>query len=126
MEALSVDEKYLLLCLDPDAPHPSTSLLLSPILHWFQAGLQSDGTGALQTSELPAACYRAPNAPAFSPPHRYVFLLYRQPELLDLGRYAAKEGEEMGLWPRIKYKHGALVQELSLGKVVAANYFMSK
>lgn len=120
-------QKYIVLCLDPDAPHPSASFLLSPILHWLQGNLQipSDGSKVFLAMEAVMAGYRPPNPPGFSPPHRYVFLLYEQPDTLNLQQHIPKDGEQLGLWPRLKYDHDQLVQKMGLGEPVAANYFIS-
>lgn len=57
--------------------------------------------------------------------HRYVFLLYEQPKDFDVKKYVQKDGDEMGLWPRLRYGIDKLVDEMGLGEVVAANYFTS-
>lgn len=72
-----------------------------------------------------AAGYRPPNPPGFSPVHRYIFVLYEQPKDFDVKKHLPKDGDEMGLWPRLRYDVDKLVEEMRLGEVVAANYFTS-
>jgi len=71
------------------------------------------------------ADYAGPGPPPGSAPHRYVFLLYNQPEALDVVELAAPGRKKMGMMPRIKYDLNAFVESVGLGPVVACNYFVS-
>lgn len=68
-----------------------------------------------------------PEPPPGSGPHRYVFLLYEQPEGFEAAgkKYAPAEGKEMGIWGRVRFDLDGFEREVGLGKAVAANYFLS-
>lgn len=118
--------------LDIDAPFPSFGVL-GPILHWIQPDLQPDadaGTDQLKTLKTTSgsgfvANYIGPAPPPGSAPHRYVFLLYEQPRGFDVGKYAPADGQELGLWGRVRWDLAQWEREVGLGEVRAANYFRS-
>jgi hypothetical protein len=56
--------------------------------------------------------------------HRYVFLLYEQPEV-DLKEWALATGQSMGPFGRMRYELEAFEQRIGLRPAVAANYFCS-
>lgn len=121
------------ICLDLDAPFASAPLL-SPILHWLQPGLHaSSSTSGQRDVELDSSSTRfvADWAPAGPPPgaapHRYVFLLYNQPDGFDGKKFGqpAAEGEKFGMLKRMRYDFGKFVKEAKLSDPVAANYFTS-
>ena len=86
----------------------------------------ADGISKLVTSSPFVANYIGPAPPPPSASHRYVFLLYEQPEDFDAKKYAPTGGKKMGNWNRMRYDLGAFVKEIKLGPVVACNYFNSK
>jgi len=65
--------------------------------------------------------YAGPEPPPMSKPHRYVFLLYEQPEGLDAG----KGGKKVGIWPRMRWDPGKFAREVKLGEVVAGSWILS-
>lgn len=126
-DGANTSTKYMVVCLDLDAPHPSFPFL-SPILHWIQPGLQAANEGGqrvLRASEPSISDYAPPGPPPGSPPHRYCFFLYEQPASLDGSKYASGDGAKMGLWSRMRYSLDAAEKELGLGPIVATNYFTS-
>lgn len=113
--------------LDIDAPFPSFGVL-GPILHWIQPGLKAefqDGGFRLKATAPFVANYIGPAPPPGSAPHRYMFMLYEQPEGFEGGKYAPAGGEEMGNWGRIRYDLDSWAEEIGLGGVIAVNYFRS-
>lgn len=116
--------------LDIDAPFPSFGVL-GPILHWIQPGLKPEtaagGSASMLTSSgTPfVSNYIGPAPPPGSSPHRYVFLLYEQPEGFDATKYAPAGGKNMGNLQRMRYDLGAFESQAKLGPVLAANYFCS-
>lgn len=99
---------------------------MGPILHWIQSGLTGTDVGTTLSSNVPAvASFLAPSPPPGSGPHRYVFLLYEQPEGFDVKRFAPANGQEMGIMQRVRYDLANFEKEAGLGPVVAANYFTS-
>lgn len=60
-----------------------------------------------------------------SGPHRYVFLLYEQPNSFDTEKYAPANGALLPLTSRLRYNLKAFERAAKLGPFVAANYFVS-
>ncbi|KAI1828177.1 phosphatidylethanolamine-binding protein [Xylaria intraflava] len=75
---------YSLILTDPDAPTPDEPKFAF-WRHWVLSGLRPRSVGAAATgppSEL--TVYLGPGPKDDSKPHRYLFLLYREPESLSL------------------------------------------
>ncbi|KAK9352955.1 phosphatidylethanolamine-binding protein [Lipomyces doorenjongii] len=119
---------YMVIGLDIDAPFPSFGVL-GPILHWIQPGLKpeptANGLSILKAATPFVANYIGPAPPPGSAPHRYIFLLYEQPEGFDAKKYAPPGGKKLSNWHRMRYDLGAFEKEIRLGPVLAANYFRS-
>lgn len=78
---------------------------------------------------LAATPGHAAGPPPGSSPHRYLILLYEQPEGLAEGggkKFAPKEGKEMGLGQRVRTSLDEWVVKLGLGEPVAVNFFTSR
>ncbi|KAK5164248.1 uncharacterized protein LTR77_009942 [Saxophila tyrrhenica] len=126
-------DTYLALCVDLDAPFISFPFL-SPILHWLQPGLRAGATSSSESgaTELTASDtpyvfdYRGAGPPPGAAPHRYVFLLYRQPEGFE-GKVFGQpdEGQKVGLMKRVRYDFGGLVARAGLGEPVAGSWVVS-
>ena len=110
--------------LDIDAPFPSFGVL-GPILHWVQPGFKIATSSQLESAAPFVANYIGPAPPPGSAPHRYIFLLYEQPEAFDGSKYAPAGGKNLSNWNRMRYDLGAFEKEIGLGPVIAANYFHS-
>jgi phosphatidylethanolamine-binding protein (PEBP) family uncharacterized protein len=65
------------------------------------------------------ASYIPPGPPPPSAPHRYVFLLYEQPEGFEATKFP------ITYLKRMRYDLAAFEKEAELGPVIASNYFMS-
>ncbi|KAF2197440.1 PEBP-like protein [Delitschia confertaspora ATCC 74209] len=130
----SPSKSYLSLSLDPDAPFPSFNLL-SPILHSVSANLTADGDldsdGFAQlaaTNQAPLVPWLAPGPPAISAPHRYVFLVYEQPEQVT-EESIRKEmgwvvGKDVGLGKRVRWNLEEFERKFGLGSVVGFGWFV--
>jgi phosphatidylethanolamine-binding protein len=95
----------------------------------MQPGLKpekaADGTTNLVAGDAPfIADYAGPGPPPPSP-HRYVFMLYEQPEGFDPAKFVPPGGKKVGIRPRMRYDLKAFEKEAKLGSVVASNYFLS-
>jgi len=95
---------------------------MSPILHWAQSSLNpeptEDSIQTLSATGTPViARYAAPGPPPGASPHRYVFLLYKQPEEFDVA--------PIGITGRLRFNVEAFEKKIKLGPVLAANYFVS-
>ncbi|KAJ5512377.1 Protease inhibitor (Tfs1) [Penicillium fimorum] len=113
---------YLVVSLDIDAPFPSF-VILSPILHWIQSDIKVTSEGAFEFDAPFVANYIGPAPPPISAPHRYLFLLYEQPEAFDLTAYAPTGGRNVSNSSRMRYDLDAWAEEIKLGPPVAFNYF---
>jgi len=116
--------KYIAACIDLDAPFPAFAVL-GPILHWLQTDLVPTASGQLEVSnDVPAVLkYHGPGPPPLSPPHRYVFLLYEQPEGFERSKVGLPE--VVGIRDVMRWNHEQFEKRTGLGKVVAGNYFVS-
>lgn len=86
----------------------------------------ADGTISLVAGDAPFIVdYAGPGPPPPSAPHRYVFMLYEQPQGFDLAKFVSPGGKKVGVRPRIRYDVTAFEKEAKLGPVVASNYFFS-
>lgn len=117
---------YIAIAIDLDAPFPSFDVL-GPILHWVQPGLRgADASTGLTASDVPfVADYIGPAPPPGSAPHRYVFLLYAQPEGFDGAAFAPAGGKPLSLWLRMRFDLDVFEKKAGLGPVLAVNYFNS-
>ncbi|KAH8901815.1 putative protease inhibitor [Coniochaeta sp. PMI_546] len=126
LAAASSSTTYLVICLDLDGPFPNFSVC-SPTLHWLQPGLRATGTDNELQSKDPFVCdYAPPGPPPIGGPHRYVYILYEQPEGFDGSKYAPAGGRGMGIAPRIRWSLDDWSKDVGLGPVVAINYYKSQ
>lgn len=112
-----------MIALDLDAPFVSWNVM-SPIAHWIQTGLHVKQLGqALESDEPAMGPWAAAGPPPGAAPHRYVFFLYSQKP--DSSPPPNLTGKPMGLGQRMRFDTEAIVKQLGLGEIVAANYFVS-
>ncbi|KAK0726551.1 phosphatidylethanolamine-binding protein [Apiosordaria backusii] len=143
--------RFLITTLDLDAPFPSFPVL-GPILHGMQADLALStsftGEDGVETEkqfvplehdtnfnrgkddEGEVARYMGPSPPAWSEPHRYLCLMWQQPEGVtgdrireEMGWGRRKDGK-IGAWERVRFDQGRFEERFGLGEVVAGNYFV--
>ncbi|OJJ80540.1 YbhB/YbcL family Raf kinase inhibitor-like protein [Aspergillus glaucus CBS 516.65] len=131
----TTDKTYIAISLDIDAPFPSLPIL-GPILHWIQPGIRlqqtpyspsspsSSSSSTLQPTAPFVANYIGPAPPPGSAPHRYVFLLYEQPEGFAGERYAPKDGRELSNWYRMRFDLGEWGRGVGLGDFAVGNWFV--
>jgi phosphatidylethanolamine-binding protein (PEBP) family uncharacterized protein len=115
--------------LDLDAPYPSCRFL-SPVLHWIQPGLrlsrdEKSGAAVLKTDAPFVVNYIPPAPPLASGRHRYVFLLYEQPDGFEGKKYAPPHGRLMGVWARVRFGFDGWAKEVGLGEAVGGCWFWS-
>lgn len=104
-------------------PFPSFSVL-GPLLHWIQPGLKLEqATSKLTSTEPFIVNWIAATPPPGSGPHRYVFFLFEEPAGFKSERYAPAEGQQTGMWSRIRFDLDTWVKEAKLDEAVAVNYF---
>ncbi|RMJ21365.1 protease inhibitor Tfs1, partial [Aspergillus sp. HF37] len=116
---LSPTKTYLAISLDLDAPYPFLKFL-SPVLHWIQPGLRvsrdESGAAVLKADAPFVANYMSPEPPLASGRHRYVFLLYEQPDGFEARKYAPPHGRLMGVWARVRFGFDEWAREVGLGE----------
>lgn len=120
-------KKYVHLNLDLDAPFVSFSIM-SPILHsiWADCTLGTDGTvqHAAHVASKESIDWIKPGPPPGAAPHRYVSLLYEQPEGFNADKSVVPEGG-MPRSKRIRFDAVGFEQKHKLGKPVAGGFFTS-
>ncbi|KAK6334521.1 hypothetical protein TWF730_003735 [Orbilia blumenaviensis] len=127
-------QTFIVLMVDPDAPSPSNNSL-GQILHWMQPGVKvplntqkvksSEGKELLKldtTSTNAIVPYRGP-APPSQDPHRYIFLLFLQPE----STFSLPTGFEQyqGGNDRRKFSAEKFVAAAGLKDPLLGTYFLS-
>ncbi|KAK7402464.1 hypothetical protein QQX98_011791 [Neonectria punicea] len=80
----AADASYLLLLVDPDAPTPDDPKFAF-WRHWVLSGLQPARQSVKQTKDALTE-YLGPGPKDDSKPHRYLFLLFREPAGLSLAK----------------------------------------
>ncbi|KAI9714785.1 MAG: hypothetical protein M1820_000074 [Bogoriella megaspora] len=116
---------YIAIGIDLDAPTPSINFL-APILHWIQPGFKAaQDSDALTSSDAFVANYIAPSPPPISSSHRYLFILYEQPEGFNGKDFAPPDGKPLGNTSRMRFDLDAWIKKAGLGQPIAANYFKS-
>ncbi|TGJ83940.1 hypothetical protein E0Z10_g4838 [Xylaria hypoxylon] len=123
--------KYIAVSLDLDAPFPSWSFL-GPILHGIHIDLvpgtpDADGFVPLEGATEWLVSYLPPGPPKPSAAHRYVFLVFEQPEGLDAAKLKSvlKFAPEVKLTARLWWNQETSEKKLGLGEVLAGNYFLT-
>ncbi|KAI9903713.1 hypothetical protein N3K66_000242 [Trichothecium roseum] len=109
--------KYLAMLIDPDAPTPEDPKYAF-WRHWIQGGLEPGVWPPAHQAAVTS--YLAPGPKDDSTPHRYLFLLFREPPglTLDQGDVGGEEFEQ-----RRSFKPAELVQSKGL-KLVDANWML--
>lgn len=99
---------------------------MSPIAHLIQTDLKiskAEGGGDLElkSSEPTLGSWIGAGPPPGAQPHRYVFYLYEQKSDSSI----VSKIKPFSYMQRIRVNFDALVKQLDLGEMVAANYFVS-
>ncbi|KAI0420288.1 PEBP-like protein [Xylaria grammica] len=123
--------KYVAVSIDLDAPFPSWSFL-GPILHGIHIDLvagapDADGFAPLEGASEWLVPYLPPGPPKPSSAHRYVFLVFEQPQGLDADKVRSllKLAPEVKLTARLWWNQESSEKKLGLGEVLAGNYFLT-
>ncbi|KAK1992044.1 phosphatidylethanolamine-binding protein [Colletotrichum falcatum] len=109
-EAGAAGACYTLLLTDPDAPTPDNPQFAF-WRHWVVPGLQPLSGGGVVAQGKPALTeFLGPGPKDDSKPHRYLFLLYREPQGLDLKKedVGGEEFVQRRSWKPAEFaeKHG--------------------
>ena len=106
--------KYTLIMVDPDAPGPAAPIL-ADFLHWIVSDVQPKCIATQQRKQV--AMYMFPTPLSVSP-HRYTFLVYRQPP-----NYVPPPSLNYLPGVRAKFDLAAYVKEAKLIGPVGGNYY---
>ena len=106
--------KYTLIKVDPDAPGPAAPIL-ADFLHWIVSDVQPKCITTQQRKQV--AMYMSPTPLSVSP-HRYTFLIYRQPP-----NYVPPPSLNYLPGVRAKFDLAAYVKEAKLIGPVGGNYY---
>lgn len=133
LKSPSPGKLYVALSLDPDAPFPSFPFL-APILHGIQTNLipagnpDAEGYVKLEPSVKDVAGWVVPAPPKISGPHRYVFLLWEQPDGIsdqDVRKLLPwKEGAKVGVSKRVRWNLDDFESRADLAETVAGGFFV--
>ncbi|KAK7461290.1 hypothetical protein VKT23_008469 [Stygiomarasmius scandens] len=118
-----LNETFIITMVDPDAPTPQNRSL-AEVRHLVLAdvrinGSASEGTALLSNSTPALSEYLAPGPLAPSDPHRYVFLVWKQPEGFDTAAVAASFDPAVP----VGFDVSEFASTYSLGSPVAGNFF---
>jgi phosphatidylethanolamine-binding protein (PEBP) family uncharacterized protein len=106
--------KYTLIMVDPDAPGPAAPIL-ADFLHWIVSDVQPKCITTQQRKTV--APYMSPT-PLSVAPHRYTFLVYRQPP-----NYVPPPSLNYLPGVRNNFDLAAYVKEAKLQGPVGGNYY---
>ncbi|KAF2000242.1 PEBP-like protein [Amniculicola lignicola CBS 123094] len=123
---------YFLMSIDLDAPYPSLPFL-SPILHGMQAGLKAEGQPDAEgyikftSSGKDISAWIPPNPPPLSAEHRYVFLVWEQPDDLTNDKIKERLGiaDVMVRTSRMRWDQEGCEKKLGLGLILGGAYFLT-
>ncbi|KAF2191946.1 PEBP-like protein [Zopfia rhizophila CBS 207.26] len=122
----NTEDTFMFVMIDLDVPPAEGSTERRTLLHAMATGFrvtqqQTTGTGAnlLVSSDQGPATYIGPSPPATDTvPHRYVELLFQQPENLQV-----QAADFANTQDRINFDIEAFIQENELSEPIAANFF---
>ncbi|KAF2741394.1 putative protease inhibitor [Polyplosphaeria fusca] len=123
--------KYVVIELDLDAPFTSMALL-SPILHaiWTDMAPEgepdADGFTKLTSSMKPFCDYAPPGPPPISGPHRYVFMVWEQPQEFNGLKVKQEIGfpDKAGVGARVRWNQERIEKLMNLSTCLGGNYFV--
>ncbi|MCJ1476084.1 hypothetical protein MMC13_004749 [Lambiella insularis] len=108
--------------VDIDAPDPSNPIY-AQYIHWLQPGItfafQPPGPyPGMTNNSAPVIPYRRPTPPNYSQAHRYVFLLYNQPD-----DFAVPADFPFNATSRANFNDTSFAEEMGLGAPLMANWY---
>ncbi|KAA8897514.1 phosphatidylethanolamine-binding protein [Sphaerosporella brunnea] len=116
------ESKYIIIALDPDAPSWA-----SPVLHFMNtnfsaAELEEGSKNLTSTNKNATAPWLDPAPPAGTGPHRYIFLLFEQPE----GNFHVKDVPGTSTSDRLTFDVERWRKDNHLHNAVAGTYFLAE
>ncbi|KAL0567636.1 hypothetical protein V5O48_014355 [Marasmius crinis-equi] len=118
---LQANASYVLAIVDPDAPTPQNTSI-SQFRHFLGGGFQVDNsTSQLQNTSAALSDFAPPTPPDGSDPHRYVVLVFDQPN----GFNASAQPLVNASTPRNNFNLTTFGQAVGLGNPIAGNFFLT-
>ncbi|KAF9478156.1 PEBP-like protein [Pholiota conissans] len=116
----AVNGTFVLVIVDPDAPTPQMPNV-SQFLHFIGGNFMADPTsGLLSNSSAALLDFFSPTPPVGSDPHRYVVLVFNQPDDFDTAAPVFVNAST----PRTNFSVSDFALETNLGSPIAGNYFL--
>ncbi|KAI0089946.1 PEBP-like protein [Irpex rosettiformis] len=122
---LEIGQRFVIAAVDPDAPTPQNTSL-AQIRHFvgsdfvFKSGKISVER-PLKNLTVPVSPWLQPSPPAGSDPHRYIFLIYRQPKGFDNQTVVTPGGGDAALE---HFDVAAFAKETNLGNPIAGTFII--
>ncbi|KAF9568956.1 PEBP-like protein [Agrocybe pediades] len=110
---------WVVALVDPDAPTPQNRSI-SQFLHFLGGDFTVDGSGLLSNTSPALMEFTPPAPPPGSDPHRYVLLVFDQPDNFDTDGPTFVNSTT----PRTNFNISVFAQEVALGAPIAGNYFL--
>lgn len=104
--------------VDPDAPSRANPTV-GQVLHWLVVNIQFNRIANGKTM----AGYRGSGPPEGTGLHRYIFLVYKQPERLEPEEAVISKTSRNG---RLNFKIRDYAKKYNLGEPIAANYYQAQ
>mmetsp|Transcript_24013 Transcript_24013/g.26655 ORF Transcript_24013/g.26655 Transcript_24013/m.26655 type:complete len:303 (-) Transcript_24013:92-1000(-) len=111
------DKTYTLMKIDPDAP--TRNGFLGPVKHW----LVIDIPGGDVTKGKHIAPYLEDSPPSGTGPHRYVFLLFEQPDSISDELERTQSSSHVG---RLRWKLRSFLHTYKYQLPVAGNFYLAE
>ncbi|KAH9482771.1 OV-16 antigen [Psilocybe cubensis] len=111
---------FVVVIVDPDAPTPQNPNV-SEFLHFLGGDFTAGSTSGLLSNNSPAlAEFFPPTPPVGSDPHRYVLLVFDQPDSFDVNGPTLVNATT----PRTNFSISDFAQAINLGDAIAGNFFL--
>ncbi|TRM70371.1 phosphatidylethanolamine-binding protein [Schizophyllum amplum] len=119
------EQTYVIIQIDPDAPTPQDPWA-SQIRHYmgtnYTADVEVESDLLLKNISVPIGDWVRPNPPAGSDPHRYIVLLYPQPENFTAESVAPFYNSSSSI---LNFNLTEFTEATGLGMPVAGTYFLT-
>ena len=111
------DQLYTLVMTDPDAPTRSFNFV-SQVKHWLVINIPGSDVDKGET----IADYQGPGPPPLTGLHRYVFLVYKQPDKIETDEKRVGNS----IKGRMRFKAREFAKKHNLDEPIAANFYQSR
>ncbi|KAI3612240.1 pre-mrna branch site protein p14 [Moniliophthora roreri] len=118
---LQASTSYVLAIVDPDAPTPQNTSI-SQFRHFLGGHFQvNTSTSLLMNTSAALSDFVPPTPPDGSDPHRYVAVIYKQPDGFDTSATPLVNAST----PRTNFNLTVFAERVGLGNPIAGNFFLT-